>query len=150
MQLARVLFPVFIEISCMTDAEATIDKSTTTKPLVYVVDDEAMLLELATVILEPLGYEIATFRDPEEALEAFTHSCPRPALLITDYAMHSMNGMDLIHGCRRLEPQQKVLLLSGTVGPEIFHQAAHKPDQFLAKPYHARQLIELVKGMLSS
>ncbi len=133
----------------MTKAEASTAKPLSTKPLVYVVDDEAMLLELATVILEPLGYEIATFRDPEAALEAFTRAKPRPVLLITDYAMHNMNGMDLIQECRRLEPAQKILLLSGTVGPEIFQQAPARPDRFLAKPYHARQLVDLVRGMLS-
>jgi two-component system cell cycle sensor histidine kinase/response regulator CckA len=118
--------------------------------LIYVVDDEAMLLELATVILEPLGYEISTFRDPATALAAFGQANPRPNLVITDYAMHRMNGMDLIHECRRIEPNQKILLLSGTVGTEVFHHAACKPDQFLAKPYHARQLVDLVKTMLSS
>lgn len=134
----------------MIKPEAAITTSTAkTKPLVYVVDDEAMLLELATVILEPLGYEITTFRDPEIAVEAFAHASPRPALLITDYAMHTMNGMDLIEQCRRIEPGQKVLLVSGTVGPEIFEQASSKPDRFLAKPYHARQLIDLVRTMLS-
>ena len=41
------------------------------KPLIFVVDDEPMLLELATVILEPLGYNVKTFRDPQTALDAF-------------------------------------------------------------------------------
>ncbi len=122
--------------------------SVETKPLVYVVDDEAMLLELATVILEPLGYRIITFRDPAAALAAFARTHPRPDLVITDYAMHSMNGMDLIRECRRIEPQQKILLLSGTVGEEVFDRATCRPDQFLAKPYQARQLIDLVRGML--
>ena len=120
------------------------------KTLIYVVDDEAMLLELATVILEPLGYEISTFRDPTKALETFARGNPRPNLIITDYAMHSMNGMDLIQECRRLEPNQKILLLSGTVGVEVFDHASSKPDRFLAKPYHARQLIDLVKAMLAN
>ncbi len=118
--------------------------------LIFVVDDEAMLLELATVILEPLGYELCTFRDPATAVAAFAQANPRPALIITDYAMHSMNGMDLIQDCRRIEPNQKILLLSGTVGAEVFHHASCKPDRFLAKPYHARQLIDLVKAMLLS
>src|SRR6267154_18454 len=82
------------------------------KPLIYVVDDEAMLLELAAVILEPIGYEVKTFRDPGSALESFTESRRRPALLITDFAMHCMNGMALIEACRHLEPSQKILLLS--------------------------------------
>jgi CheY-like chemotaxis protein len=134
----------------MIEPEATITRSPRgTKPVVYVVDDEAMLLELATVILEPLGYQILTFRDPENALATFAEADPRPDLLITDYAMHSMNGMHLIQECRRLEPRQKILLISGTVGPEIFSQVASKPDRYLAKPYHARQFIDLVKAMLA-
>src|SRR5438105_2412689 len=65
----------------------------TKKPqtLIYVVDDEPMLLELASVILEPLGYEVKTFRDGESAAEAFASAKPRPDLIITDFAMHAMN-----------------------------------------------------------
>lgn len=118
------------------------------KTVIYVVDDEAMLLELAGVILAPLGYEIQTFRDPESALQTFTRARPRPALLITDYAMHQMNGLALIEACRRVEPAQKILMISGTVGPEIYKAAAARPDRFLSKPYQARQLIEMVKSML--
>ena len=119
------------------------------KPLIYIVDDEAMLLELAAVILEPLGYRITTFREPETALKAFTKASPAPDLLITDYAMHRMNGMELIRECRRVRPDQKILLLSGTVGMEVFRECPSRPDQFLAKPYHARQLVEMVKDMLT-
>ena len=118
------------------------------KSLIYVVDDEAMLLELAAIILEPIGFEVKTFRDPGSALEAYTEAYPRPVLVITDYAMHSMNGMMLIEACRALEPKQKILLLSGTVGPEVYFGLPCQPDRFLGKPYQARQLIEVVKSML--
>lgn len=117
--------------------------------LIYVVDDEAMLLELAAIILEPLGYEVKTFRDPAQALAAYTAAPLRPALVITDFAMHTMNGMALIEACRRIDPAQKVLLISGTVGPEVFGDAPVKPDRFLAKPYQARQLSGLVQSMLA-
>jgi CheY-like chemotaxis protein len=123
--------------------------ATAAKAVIYVVDDEAMLLELAAVILDPLGYEIRTFRDPESALQSFIAAQPRPELLITDYAMHQMNGMTLIEACRRAEPKQKILMVSGTVGPEIFQDAPSRPDRFLGKPYQARQLIETVKSMLA-
>jgi CheY-like chemotaxis protein len=117
-------------------------------PPIYVVDDEPMLLELASVILEPEGYQIQTFRDPELALQSFTKAKVRPALLITDYAMHSMNGMQLIEKFRQLEPNQKILLVSGTVGEEIFRDSAAMPDKFLAKPYQAVELTNLVKELL--
>ena len=57
-------------------------KSTATKPTVFVVDDEPMLLELAAVIIAPLGCEVRTFRDPETALREF--AIARPDLVLTD------------------------------------------------------------------
>ena len=115
---------------------------------IYVVDDEPMLLELASVILEPLGYRIKTFRSPEAAIKEFKSAQPQPALIITDYAMHTMNGLELIEACRRIHPSQKTLMVSGTVGPEIYEDNPTRPDLFLAKPYQAKELIEAVKAML--
>jgi CheY-like chemotaxis protein len=117
--------------------------------VIYIVDDEPMLLELASAILQPLGYTIETFRSPETALRAFELADPRPALLITDYAMHSMNGLELAGACRRIRPKQKVLLVSGTVGPEILRDAKVQPDRFLVKPYQAKELIEAVRNTLA-
>jgi len=118
------------------------------KPLIFVVDDEPMLLELASVILEPLGYALRTFRDPDSAIQTFAAANPAPALIITDYAMHSMNGMDLIHECRRLKPQQKIIVVSGTVSQDVYRDSPIKPDLFLAKPYHAKQLVDAVESVL--
>ena len=120
------------------------------RSLVYVVDDEPMLLELARVILEPHGYVIRTFRDPDLALESFKSASPRPDLLVTDYAMHTMNGMQLVERFRRISPQQKILLVSGTVGEEIFQNSLARPDSFLAKPYQAHQLTNAVAELLAS
>jgi len=119
------------------------------RPLIYIVDDEAMLLELASLILQPLGYDIQTFREPSQALRSFMQSRHRPVLLITDYSMHGMDGLSLIDACRRVEPQQKTLLISGTVGSEISLQAQVKPDRFLAKPYQAKELVEVVRALLA-
>ena len=117
--------------------------------LVYVVDDEPMLLELASAILEPQGYNVKTFRDPEIALQTFDAAKPRPDLLVTDYAMHTMNGMELIERFRKLEPHQRILLVSGTVGEDIYQNSTAKPDRFLAKPYQAQQLTDIVKSLLA-
>src|SRR5437660_12030879 len=116
--------------------------------LIYVVDDEPMLLELASVILQPLGYTVKTFHDATSALEAFQAAKPFPVLVITDYSMHAMNGMDLIKACREIQPHQKIVLISGTVGEDIFRNSPEKPDQFLAKPYHSKQLVEVVERLL--
>jgi len=135
----------------MNEAKVNSSGSTkSSKALIYVVDDEPMLLELAAVVLEPLGYSVKSFRDPDQALQAFTSARPKPALVITDYAMHTMTGMDLIAACREVEPHQKVLLLSGTVDQTVYRGASTKPDKFLAKPYQAKQLAGAVKTLLEN
>ena len=116
---------------------------------IFVVDDEAMLLDLATVILQPLRFPLRTFCDPVAALAAFRDANPRPILLITDYAMRAMDGMALIVACRALEPNLKTLLISGTVGQDVSHDSPVKPDAFLGKPYRPKQLVELVESMLA-
>ena len=119
------------------------------RTLVFVVDDEPMLLELASAILEPCGYRIQTFCDPGVALQAFKAAAPPPALIITDFAMHEMTGMELMAACRQIRPAQKVLLVSGTVGPDIFGATTSKPDGFLGKPYQPKQLVDLVEELVA-
>jgi DNA-binding NtrC family response regulator len=117
-------------------------------PTIFVVDDEVLLLELAETILTPLGCNVLTFTDPEKALRAFPAAAP--ALVLTDYAMGRMSGMDLIRECRRLNPQQKTILISGTVDGEVFADAVVKPDQFVAKPYDLNKLVEMVRTMIKA
>jgi len=118
------------------------------RPLIFAVDDEPMLLELATMILQPLGRRVETFRDPVAAVRAFSLANPLPDLIVTDFAMHQMNGLDLIRDCRRIHPQQKILMVSGTVDERIYLASPHKPDAFLAKPYSATELSALVNKLL--
>ena len=118
------------------------------RPLVYVVDDEPLLLDLAKIILEPLGVRVETYPDPISALRAFKAANPPPDLIVTDYSMSGSTGMDLLAACRKTYPLQKVLLLSGTVQERVYEGATSKPDAFLAKPYQASELVEAVKALL--
>jgi CheY-like chemotaxis protein len=115
---------------------------------VFVVDDEVLLLELAQEILKPLGCQVRTFLDPEEALREFIKA--PPALVLTDYWMPRMSGMDLIRECRRLNPKQKIVLVSGTVDSEVFADAPVKPDEFVAKPYDVEKFKGMVREMIAA
>ena len=122
--------------------------SEATKPAtVFVVDDEPMLLELAALILKPMGFEVRTFRDPETALKEFTLT--PPDLVITDYAMGRMSGMDLIRECRRLKPAQKMILISGTVDEHVFADALVRPDRFISKPYQFSEFSSCIRQVLA-
>ena len=110
---------------------------------IFVVDDEQMVLDLAAIILQPLGFNVRTFNDPRKALEEFPAA--RPAVVVTDYAMGEMNGIDLARACKRVNPRQKVLLMSGTVDESVFANESFKPDRFLAKPFQVSEFVEVVQ-----
>jgi two-component system response regulator MprA len=115
---------------------------------IFVVDDEPMLLDLAVAILEPQGFDVKTFRDPQQALNEFPAA--RPEVVVTDYAMGELNGMDVVRECRRLNPRQKIILISGTVDEDIYAGETVKPNSFLAKPYQVQKFVETIKQLAAS
>ena len=117
-------------------------------PLVYLVDDQSMLLDLAEMSLQPDGYSFKKFTDPELALKNFLKARTKPALLITDYAMGKMNGLELIEKCKAASPGLKSILISGTAGAEIILESPVEVDRFMGKPYQPASLAELVRRVL--
>jgi len=118
------------------------------RPRVFIVDDEPILLELAEKVLSGLRCDIQTFTNPAVALETYAAATPPPELVITDFAMHEMDGLNLIRECRRRHPKQKILLVSGTVDENVFANSDQKPDRFLAKPYLPAALAGIVQELL--
>ena len=114
--------------------------------MVFVVDDEPLLLELAALTIEPMGYTVRTFVDPETALREFSKD--RPELVITDYAMGRMSGMDLIRECRIVNPEQKIILISGTVDEYVFADARVRPNRFISKPYQLSDFSSCITEVL--
>ena len=128
----------------------TLPRDQPAKTLVFLVDDEPMLLDMGRIVLESAGFAVQTFPDAESMLEVYPANGQRPDVIITDYAMHKMTGMDLVRECRSIYSGQKIILLSGTVDETIYSDSFPKPDRFLAKPYQTGQLIALVNEVLSS
>jgi len=116
--------------------------------MIFVVDDDTLLLELAATILQPLGFDVRTFSDPEKALAEYPAA--KPAVLVTDYAMGTMNGLDLLRECKRINPRQKTILVSGTVDEKIYADVQSKPDRFLAKPYQIPDFVESIRALVKA
>ena len=117
--------------------------------LVFVVDDNPMLVEFASAVLESAGYEVVQFSDPKEALRAIREANPKPAVLVTDYEMGEMNGLQLIRSSREIHPSLKTLLLSGTVDASIMLAREANVHRFLGKPYEAAELQKSVAELMS-
>ncbi|MGA2227945.1 MAG: PAS domain S-box protein, partial [Syntrophobacteraceae bacterium] len=80
---------------------------------ILLVDDESTLMEMATSILERLGYKVTGQTDSVNALEVFRLSPDEFDLVITDYTMPKLTGLDLAREVRRIRPDMPVLLCTG-------------------------------------
>ena len=116
--------------------------------LIYVVDDESMIGEVVEVILKLKGFTPKFFTDPDAAYQAIAKEDPKPDLLLTDFLMSPINGMELIERCKRVHPQLKTILYSGNVGDEIMQYYSAKPDGFLSKPFLPKTLVSVVNSVL--
>ena len=116
--------------------------------LIYVVDDESMIGDVVQIILRMDGFEPRFFHDPEVALRTLVEEEPKPALLLTDFRMSPMNGMELIERSKQHFPDLLTILYSGNAGEEILDHYPVRPDAFLRKPFLPRALVSLVRSTL--
>jgi DNA-binding NtrC family response regulator len=117
--------------------------------LIFIVDDNALLVEYAGTVLKKAGYEVMFFTDPASALQAVKDAHPRPVALVTDYEMGQMNGLDLIVSCHKIHPSLKTVLLSGTIDLAFVDKHPARVHRFLGKPYQPAQLKTMVGELLS-
>lgn len=117
-------------------------------PVIFVVDDEPMIGEVVKAILEMEGLQVEVFQDPTLALAALQTS-RQPDLLLTDFVMPSLNGMELIEQAKKAKPSLKTMLFSGNFGSEIMRYYPVKPDQFLSKPFQPKALTAMIKSVLA-
>jgi DNA-binding response OmpR family regulator len=110
---------------------------TTTKPNVIVVDNERLIADTLTAILNQSGYEASALYSGEEALEWVTN-CP-PDVVLSDIRMHRMDGIETARRIRILHPGCRIVLFSPFVtefdqiridscGCELLHRPLHPKD----------------------
>ena len=116
---------------------------------IFVVDDDADIRNLIKHVLELEGYEVISFSNPEQALDEFSRSAKRPEMIVTDYCMEPMNGIELIHRCREIQPGLKTIMISGMVDASDFDTLPEKTDRFLSKPFKVSNLIQTLNDTLS-
>jgi CheY-like chemotaxis protein len=101
------------------------------QPRILLVDDNANGLKARKMVLEELGYGIVTATNGHDALERFE---PRKFdLVVTDYKMPRMDGLELIVNLRQLEPGLPIILISGFVDSMGLNEENTKADAVIQK-----------------
>jgi PAS domain S-box-containing protein len=116
---------------------------------VMVVEDEAMVLEIAKTILEQLGYTVLTAAAPSEALGLAANYEGEIHLLVTDVVMPEMSGRDLWRQILPLRPKIKTLFMSGYTANAIAHHGVlDKGIYFVQKPFSRQALAVKIREAL--
>jgi two-component system cell cycle sensor histidine kinase/response regulator CckA len=113
---------------------------------ILIADDDDTLRELLETLLTRSGHEVVATRDGAEALRAYRLADVPFDFLITDYQMPRKNGVVLIMDIRRINPNQKVIMVSGDP-PQIDSLTRKDTGEFpmLQKPYRTEALLNLLK-----
>jgi CheY-like chemotaxis protein len=120
------------------------DKGLGNGELVYVVDDEEIFAEVVAAILRSEDYQTRTFDNAEAVVAAIDSADRKPDVLLTDFVMPGMNGMELIIVARTKVEGLKTILFSGQVRDEILGKFGVQPDRFIGKPFQPKVLLEMI------
>lgn len=119
---------------------------TVSRPRVLVVDDERVIADTLSIILNQAGFDASAAYSGQQAVESAR--AQRPDLIITDVVMPEMNGIEAAIAIRQFLPGCRILLFSGQAATtDLLESARHQGHDFeiLAKPVHPRDLLAKIQ-----
>jgi two-component system, cell cycle sensor histidine kinase and response regulator CckA len=116
---------------------------------ILLVEDEEAVRALTSHIFQSCGYVVLEAADGSEAVRVATHHRGPIQLLATDVVMPGIGGRELASMLRSLQPEVKVLFLSGYTDEAIIRPGAPaEKAHFLQKPYSPLALAQKVREVL--
>ncbi len=117
---------------------------------ILVVDDEEPIRKFTQQLLRGAGYEVHQARDGEHALEVLGNGTCHPDLVLTDYHMPNMTGIELIRQASLQLPGLKFVLVSGYLDDDTRQMVEEELQaRILNKPFTLRQALDLMVEMLT-
>jgi PAS domain S-box-containing protein len=148
-------FRIYLPVSSATDTQI-VQRKRPPLPVgqgdfVLLVEDELALREITKELLESFNYRVITAADGAEAVTLYRRRKGRINLVVTDLMMPIMDGLALIRALRQLDPQVKVIAVSGLASQDKFDEAKNLNVQaFLTKPFTAEQLLTSLHRALAA
>jgi PAS domain S-box-containing protein len=108
---------------------------------VLLVDDEDMIIEIGTQLLQKLGYKVLRAGSGKEAIEIYKNNKDKIDMVIVDMIMPEMSGGDTFDRLKEMSSGVKVLLSSGySINGQATEILARGCDGFIQKPFNMEQL----------
>ena len=116
------------------------------KPTVVLVDDKAMILtSIRTLLTLEADYDIQVFTDPLEAAKYLVQNTVQ--VIVSDYLMPGMTGIEFLAESKRLQPEATRVLLTGHADKASAIKAINQVGlfQYLEKPWDNDQLLLIIQ-----
>jgi len=114
------------------------------------VDDEKSLVDIGRQILKRLGYNVVATNGSLKALEYFREGAEKFDIVVTDYTMPDMTGIELAEEFKRIRPDIPVILCTGFYDKINRKKLLERViDDFILKPVTIKNLAESIKRLLN-
>ena len=118
--------------------------------LILIVDDEENIRSVTKATLEVLGYRTMLASDGTDALAVYAQHGGEIAAVLTDLAMPYMDGEALIRALKKINPDVKVIAMSGLMSAGQTAELRNlNVGAFLSKPFTADTLITALQKVLN-
>jgi PAS domain S-box-containing protein len=115
---------------------------------ILLVEDEALVRELATKLLRQQGYTVLEASNGDDADEAL-QGAGRVDLVLTDVVMPGIGGRALVNRLRTRQQDLRVVFMSGYSDASIFDPSEMGPNEtFVHKPFSPQDILVAVRAML--
>lgn len=119
---------------------------------VLLVEDDAFAVKIAQTVLRQLHIPyVSTARDGAEALDILNANMQRFDLIVSDWNMPEMTGLQLLKAVRRKWANMPFIMLTGKASPEFVVQARENGvDAYVVKPFSPSQLSQKIQSVLQA
>ena len=143
------LFPVPGEAKEKEETLFAFDAGNNDKTILL-VDDEDMIWDVISAMLQDLGYRVILAENGREAVEIYQNNPGEIDLVLLDMIMPLMSGTEAFFLLKKMDPGVTVLLSSGYVSEDEVQEVLHAGAAgFLRKPYHMADLARKVKEIFA-
>ncbi len=136
----------------MTEEESN-TTSTLPKPTALIVEDDQIVATVLEHLLSRGGFEVELASDGRRAAEYIDTTQMRPALVLLDVMLPYVDGFELIRKIREHETWKEVpivMLTAKTQEQEIVRALDHGANDYVVKPFRARELMARIRRVTKS
>jgi len=116
--------------------------------LVLVIDDERLVLNMTEEILGSSGYRVLTASGGREGVSLYARQGSMIHAVLVDMMMPQMDGLAVIQALRRMNPDVKILAMSGIPREGGDDPVQKMAQHFLSKPFTAATLLRALRDIL--